>query len=210
VIPGGGVSDPAVSQLVEWGNFYVIIGSAAAGLTGLMFVVITLGAEAQTITNEKGLRAFVTPTVVHFCIALIVAVYLSSPGQTPASIGAGCAILGLAGLLYVGGAMVIAGGLREYQPVREDWIWHGAFPIIAYIGFLIVAVVVCTGHVSGGLRFLAADTVFILLTAIHNAWDAAVWVAMSASRRQPDKSSEATDSDTTDSDTTDSDTTGTA
>jgi hypothetical protein len=190
------VPDPAVPQLADWGNFYVIIGSAAAGLTGLMFIVITLGAEAQTVSSDKGVRAFVTPTVVHFCIALIVSVYLSSPGQTPVSIGAGCAILGLAGLLYVGGAMVLAGGLREYQPVREDWIWHGALPVVAYIGFLIVAVVVCTGHVTGGLKVLAVDTVFILLTAIHNAWDAAVWVAMSVSRRKQNESSDATDSDT--------------
>jgi hypothetical protein len=179
-----------VSQLADWGNFYVIIGSAAAGLTGLMFVVITLGAEAQMISSEKGLRAFVTPTVVHFCIALIIALYLSSPGQTPASIGAGSAILGLAGLLYVGATMVVAGRLREYQPVGADWIWHGGFPIIGYIGFLIVAVVVSTGHVAGGLKVLAADTVFILLTAIHNAWDAAVWVALTASRKQ-DESSDA-------------------
>jgi hypothetical protein len=190
------VPDPAMPQLADWGNFYVIIGSAAAGLTGLMFVVITLGAEAQTISSEKGLRAFVTPTVVHFCIALVVAVYLSSPGQTPTSIGAGSAILGLAGLMYVGGAMLIAGRLREYQPVGADWIWHGAFPIIAYVVFLIVAVVLCTGHVAGGLKLLAADTVFILLTAIHNAWDAAVWIALTAGRRKRGESSDATDADT--------------
>ena len=206
--------DPAVPQLADWGNFYVIIGSAAAGLTGLMFVVITLGAESQTVRSEKGLRAFVTPTVVHFCIALVVAVYLSSPGQTPASIGAGSAILGIAGLLYVAGAMFIAGGLREYQPVQSDWIWHGAFPIIGYIVFLVVAVVVCTGHVTGGLKVLAADTVFILLTAIHNAWDAAVWIALMAGRKEhpsPGVSTpEPPDAAAESSDATDSGTPGTA
>ena len=196
--------DPAVPQLADWGSFYVIIGSAAAGLTGLMFVVITLGAEAQTVRSEKGLRAFVTPTVVHFCMALVISVYLSSPGQTPVSIGAGSAILGLMGLVYVGRAMLLAGRLREYTPVGEDWLWHGAFPIIAYVVFLIVAVVVCTGHVTGGLQVLAADTVFILLTAIHNAWDAAVWVTLSAGRKQRESS------DGPESDGPESDTPGTA
>ena len=34
--------EAALSPLAPWQNFYVIIGSAAAALTGLMFVVITL------------------------------------------------------------------------------------------------------------------------------------------------------------------------
>src|SRR5580698_5706745 len=140
---GGRVADPALAQLAEWGNFYVIIGSAAAGLTGLMFVVITLGAEAQTVGNENGLRAFVTPTVVHFCIALVVAVYMSSPGQTATSIGIGNGILGVVGLLYVADAMRAAGGLREYQRVGSDWLWRGGCPILAYTIFLVVAVVIC-------------------------------------------------------------------
>jgi hypothetical protein len=187
--------DPAMPQLADWGSFYVIIGSAAAGLTGLMFVVITLGAEAQTVGNENGLRAFVTPTVVHFCIALVVAVYMSSPGQTVMSIGIGNGILGVVGLLYVADAMRAAGGLREYQPVGSDWLWHGGCPILAYTIFLVVAVVICTGHVAGGLKLLAADTMFILLTAIHNAWDAATWVAMSLSRQKKKESEDAARSD---------------
>src|SRR4051812_43371107 len=34
-----------VSLLTRWANFYVITGTAAATLTGLQFVVISLGAE---------------------------------------------------------------------------------------------------------------------------------------------------------------------
>ena len=36
------MQEAALSPLATWQNFYVIIGSAAATLTGLMFVVITL------------------------------------------------------------------------------------------------------------------------------------------------------------------------
>jgi hypothetical protein len=125
--------DPALPHLTDWGNFYVIIGSAAAGLTGLMFVVITLGAQAQTIGSEKGIRAFVTPTVVHFCSALMIAVYMSSPGQSPKSLGIGTAVGGIAGLTYVVWAMRAAHRLREYEPVGSDWMWHAAYPILAYL-----------------------------------------------------------------------------
>jgi hypothetical protein len=54
------------SLLAEWDNFYVIAGSSAGGLTGLTFVVIALASDAKRI-NMRGLRVYVTPTIVHFC-----------------------------------------------------------------------------------------------------------------------------------------------
>ena len=33
---------PVPAMLTDWSNFYVVTGSAAAGLTGLTFVVIVL------------------------------------------------------------------------------------------------------------------------------------------------------------------------
>jgi hypothetical protein len=42
-----------------------------------------------------------------------------------------------------------------------------------------------TVHTTGALYTLAADTMFLLLTAIHNAWDAAAWVALSSRRQSP-------------------------
>src|SRR5271170_684046 len=49
----------ATSLLAEWDNFYVITGSAAAGLTGLTFVVIALAADANRV-DARGLHAYVT------------------------------------------------------------------------------------------------------------------------------------------------------
>src|SRR5438067_2522181 len=62
----------------EWETFYVIIGSSAAALTGLQFVVIALSAE-QKVLNSTGPEAFATPTIVHFCSVLIIAAIVYVP-----------------------------------------------------------------------------------------------------------------------------------
>jgi hypothetical protein len=59
----------ASSPLADWENFYVMTGSAIAGFTGLTFVVIALAADAHRV-NTVGLRAFVTPTIVHFGVSI--------------------------------------------------------------------------------------------------------------------------------------------
>ena len=63
-----GVHAPRVlPPLTEWENFYVIVGSSAAALTGLQFVVIAVGAEVSETRDPEAVSAFGTPTVVHFC-----------------------------------------------------------------------------------------------------------------------------------------------
>src|SRR6266478_2786568 len=70
-----------MSLLPAWQNFYVIIGSAAAALTGLMFVVIALIAGTGQRRSSASVGAFGTPTVVHFCLALLVAAAIVLPGH---------------------------------------------------------------------------------------------------------------------------------
>jgi hypothetical protein len=41
------MSEALLAPLAAWQNYYVIIGTAAATLTGLMFVVITLMAQLR-------------------------------------------------------------------------------------------------------------------------------------------------------------------
>src|SRR3989442_9977157 len=72
------VESTALAPFAGWENFYVIIGSSAAALTGLQFVVIVLGAEARSVRGPE-LGAFGTPTVVHFCAVLLVSAILSVP-----------------------------------------------------------------------------------------------------------------------------------
>src|SRR5256885_9809180 len=112
------------SLLAGWENFYVIIGSCAGGLTGITFVVIALIRDVQRV-RPTGLRAFLTPTIVHFSGVLALAAYLSMPHQGVMSLSVGFGVAGLVRLIYGG---VLAAPMRRqgrrYIPQRQAWNLH--------------------------------------------------------------------------------------
>src|SRR5438270_12082731 len=91
----------AVSPFAAWESFYVIVGSSAAALTGLQFVVVVLGAEARSIGPEVG--AFGTPTVVHFCATLLLSAILSVPWRAASNAGLALGAVGVGGERYMFG-----------------------------------------------------------------------------------------------------------
>jgi hypothetical protein len=172
----------AQSLLSAWENFYVIVGSAAAGLTGLTFVVITLAADANR-TSDMGLRTFVTPTIVHFAMVLALAAFLSVPDQNSISLSIGLGASGVAGFVYIGVIAVNMRGIRrKYIPVREDWIWNVVLTAAAY-ALLIAAALLACHWLRLSLYLVAVVSTMLLFVGIHNAWDVAVW---NSTNRQED------------------------
>jgi hypothetical protein len=162
------------SLLAEWDNFYVIIGSSAAGLTGLTFVVIALAADSKRV-NLRGLRTYVTPTIVHFGAVLAMAAYLSMPHQNALSLSVAFGIAGCAGLVYVIRIGVNIGRVSsEYLPVHEDWIWNVVLPGIVYAALFGCAFLMRT-RPEACLYGVAAVSLLLMFIGIHNAWDIAVW-----------------------------------
>ena len=166
----------------EWESFYVIIGSSAAALTGLQFVVIALGAEAERIGGAPEMEAFATPTIVHFCAVLLIAAIVSVPRQTPATLAMCFAVEGLAGLVYTSIVASRFGRGMRYVPVLEDLISHIILPFVAYTTLLVTGVSVYW-HAVAALYIIAATALLLLLLGIHNAWDSALYIAMS--KRDP-------------------------
>jgi hypothetical protein len=172
------------SLLAGWDNFFVIAGSSAAALTGLTFIVITLAGEGGGV-NPKGLRVFITPTIVHFSVVLVFSAFLSMPHHTPLSLCVSLALAGILGLIYVVKiAASIPGVTGAYVPVHEDWIWNVILPAIAYATWVAAGVLVWRWpHAS--LYGVAGVLVLLMLVGIHNAWDIAVW---NSTRRESDSS----------------------
>ena len=169
--------EPVLPPLSEWANFYVILGSAAAGLTGLQFVVIALGASSGMMAadNERAVRAFGTPTVMHFCAVLLVASILEIPGHTIRSVGVSVALVGLAGLGLSIRVVAQARRQQAYTMVLSDWGWHVALPLVAYASVVAAAIAVWP-HPGLALHAIAGATLLLLFIGIHNAWDSAVWI----------------------------------
>ena len=166
-----------MSLLTTWQNFYVIIGSAAAALTGLMFVVITLIAGARARRSSESVAAFGTPTVVHFCAALLVAAILSAPWQVLWHAGLLLGFCGLGGATYVVVVLRRARHQTDYQPVLEDWLWHTVLPLVSYTA-LVVAAIVLPGNPVLALFVIGAAALLLLFIGIHNAWDTVTYIAI--------------------------------
>lgn len=165
------------TPLSAWESFYVIVGSSSAGLTGLMFVVITLIPDSLRRAGAASLGAFATPNVVHFCAALLVSATLSAPWHTLAYVGWFLAVMGLAGIGYVGIVIRRTRAQTEYKPVLEDWLWHLVFPLGAYLT-LVVAGLALPRAPTRALYMTGAATVVLLFIGIHNAWDTVTYMAL--------------------------------
>jgi hypothetical protein len=184
------VQEAAVPVLTTWQNFYVIIGSSAGALTGLMFVVITLIAGTRLRRSSEPVAAFSTPNVVHFCVALLVAAILSAPWQALWNASLLLSLCGLGGAIYV---VIVLRRLRRvrqqtnYTPVLEDWLWHTVFPLVSYTA-LVVAAIMLPGNPAPALFVTGAATVLLLFIGIHNAWDTVTYLVLEQS--QPENKSQ--------------------
>src|SRR5258708_11238870 len=129
---GSIMQEAAVSPLHTWQIFYVISGSVAAALTGLMLVVITLITRTRMRRSSGTLAAFGTPNVVHFGAALLVAAILSAPWQALWYAGLLLGLCGLGGVTY---AVIVVRRARPrtgYQPVLGEVLWPAGFLLFAY------------------------------------------------------------------------------
>jgi hypothetical protein len=172
-----------IPTLDAWDSYYVIVGSSAAALTGLQFVVMTLiGAEQGEPGTVEDVNAFGTPNVVHFCAALLVSAVLSAPWHTLHGAAICVAACGVAGLAYVG--LVIRRAFRaRYRPVLEDWIWHAVLPTLAYVA-LLVAALAARSERAWPLFAIAGASLLLVFIGIHNAWDTVIYIAVERRRKR--------------------------
>jgi hypothetical protein len=161
----------------SWRDFYLLIGSAAAVLIGLIFVVISLMQDRPRSTVLAGTRLYMGPIVLGVSFILVISAAATTPGmghQTFAAIVGVVAVWGL-----VRGLMSLAGIARrrgsDDPPHWTDPWFYGVFPSALYIVLGAIAAAFRMGS-GWAAEALAAALTAGLLLAIRNEWDLITWI----------------------------------
>lgn len=168
-----------------WSNFYMIIGTSAASLTGLMFVVITLvtGGRVNIQEPAEGFAAFSTPTIVHFCAAFFISGVMTAPWWSTLPPEVLIGLTGLLGILYVARASASARRMRAYELLFEDWTWYIIVPFVVYVAVL-ATMLLLLWRTPAALFVLAGATMLLILMGIRNAWDVVTYLAAEQIKNQ--------------------------
>lgn len=173
--------------LAPWLGFYAVTGGAAAALTGLVFVVITLIAGMEGLRNNReGLSTFTTPTVAHFAVAFVVSAVLCAPWRSSREPGTVLIVIGIVNLAYVARLLVRTTRLRNYRADWEDWACYTLLPLFAYAAILGAGVALIVAPGSAALYAVATGVIALIVTSIHNAWDIVTFLATGQAEALPD------------------------
>jgi len=173
----------------DWENYYLLVGSAAGALIGLMFVVTTLTAGLDANRVSRGVKVYITPIVFHFSNVLIVSAISAVPQIPTAAVGVLVALCAAAGIVYSAATTVrLSRTGWEDPPDTSDKWFYGIVPTIAYLALAGAAFAVWL--VSRIAAYAVGATVLVLLLiGIRNAWDLATSIVQSpANRREKTKS----------------------
>jgi hypothetical protein len=161
-----------VNPIVEWRDFYVMIGTAAGAIVGATFVVATLtgGIEKRNI----GLRGFITPNAVHLGVVLVASGVLAAPNIPSLFFDAVFALGGLAGFIY---CLIVIKRIWGMPLDFADISFYAALPTLSYLAFIAAAWWDWRyGDGDTPLRTLAVSFVVLLVVGMRNAWDMATFM----------------------------------
>jgi hypothetical protein len=163
--------DETFTQLLgRWQTFYFTLSGAAATLTGLLFVALSLHLAHITDPQRPELRLLALQTFTNFIYVVLCALAFLIPYETAWQLSAALGIISLAALMVL--AVQGAEGRRVARRLgsRGAMLWRLGVPGLCYgwVGALALAL----SFGNAGLLFGLVPAFLVLLGAgARNAWD---------------------------------------
>lgn len=167
-----------LSEVVHpWHDFYVLVGTASATLVGLMFVAASIGAQVFTERNREAMRAFISPTVVHFSAVLFICIAASVPSQSWLTLAVLLILGGAAGVVHAARVWVHLFVRHSFKVDVIDRLFYALIPVSGYL-LVLGSAALLLERSQWSLEALALALVTLLLAGLRNAWDMTLWIVM--------------------------------
>jgi hypothetical protein len=166
-----------------WQNFYLLVGTAAATLIGLMFVAVTFGAGLMRAETALSARAFIDPPFTHFVTVLLIACLMLVPTMSPILLGAALLVVTtVRTVALIGVHRRMREAHQRYNDLElSDWMLGVVLPAACYAALAATGV----GFVAeraAAFSGLAVVVVTILLVGVLGAWELVIWLALTRAR----------------------------
>jgi hypothetical protein len=149
-----------------WVEFGVAVAGAAAVLTGLVFVSVSINLER--VLQVPGLPDRAGESVLMFLAVLIYSLFLLVPGQSTTALGIELLVTGL----IFAAVLLLVAALGFRRPTFQPLSWR-ITRIVAALACSVPAVVAgvtLMAEAGGGLYWLFAAIVLAFLAGVGNAW----------------------------------------
>jgi hypothetical protein len=164
----------------SWWNFFYLCGSAAATLTGLMFIAVPLGCALIRRDNLAEVNVFLSPLCFHFLHVFFLCCMTAVPRANPWLTGIAAFVSASLRLTTVPKNYSLLGRLarKEHSDIdRSEWMLLVVLPTVIYVSFIPAGI----GFLSGkpwAVPVLAGSCLVLLMVSARGAWDTLVAIAV--------------------------------
>jgi hypothetical protein len=155
----------------NWGTFATVAGAAAASLTGLLFVAVSIRTDVMARSQELRNRA--AQTLALFVTALFITILLAIPGQSYRVLGAelvALAVIAGIGHLMLDRRAVVDSTPRDAGAHALASILDAVAPNAITSALLLIAGLLLVFDVHAGLDVLVLPVLVALSGGVTSAW----------------------------------------
>jgi hypothetical protein len=157
----------------RWHDFYIVAGTAAATLVGLLFVGLSL--HLRAVLSRSEVRSLARVTLANFGLLLFVSLFVVTP-EGPSAVSPQLLGSGVFSLIVIAPSLVAAGRSKTRTLRLFRLAFRFGLSALAYVGVIIAGAMLGGGDYDAGFSWLVAVTVVMLVVSLRNSWDLLVSV----------------------------------
>jgi hypothetical protein len=166
-----GVSFHAAAE--GWHDFYLIAGTAAATLVGLLFVGLSL--HLRAVLSRPEVRSLARATLTNFGLLMLISLFLVIP-EGASDLGLQLLIAGAVSIVIITPSLVAAVRSRTRTLRLRQLTLRFGLSTFGYTGVIVAGALLMAASYRAALDWLVTITLILLIVSLRNSWDLLVSV----------------------------------